>query len=231
MSVKEGRLTLPDGMSYRVLVLPEEETMTPELLKKVHQLVRDGATVIGPRPVKSPGLSGYPACDAEVRRLAGEMWGDCDGERVTEHTFGKGRVLWRRESWKRTDSLVSGTGASEPEQYGDFAVVTDILAKAGLPPDFESDAALRYTHRRDGDTEIYFVANPGAEALRSSTPVRGGQPSNSVSSHVSRTLSCLRERPEQRESRNEISRRRTRWRFPVARGMSHLNRNGVGRRM
>ena len=30
----------------------------------------------------------------------------------------------------------------------------------GVEPDFESDANLRYTHRRDGRTEIYFVANP-----------------------------------------------------------------------
>ncbi len=166
MSVSDGRLTLPDGMSYRVLVLPVKETMTPQLLKKVDQLVRDGATVIGPRPLKSPGLSGYPACDAEVRSLAAEAWGDCDGERVTEHAFGKGRVIWHGESWKRSDSLMSGTGAREQEQYGDFSVVTGFLAQAGVPPDFESDATLRYTHRRERDTEIYFVANPGAEALR-----------------------------------------------------------------
>ena len=32
MSVKDGRLVLPDGMSYRLLVLPNVETMTPKLL-------------------------------------------------------------------------------------------------------------------------------------------------------------------------------------------------------
>ena len=40
---KHGRLTLPDGMSYRVLVLPERETMTPGLLTKVKELVESGA--------------------------------------------------------------------------------------------------------------------------------------------------------------------------------------------
>ncbi|HEX7574441.1 MAG TPA: glycosyl hydrolase [Bacteroidota bacterium] len=175
MSVRGGKLTLPDGMSYRVLVLPEEETMTPELLKKVHQLTRDGATVIGPKPLTSPGLSGYPACDAEVRKLADEMWGDCDGRGVTEHAFGKGRVVWHRESWKKTDSLVSGTGAMEAEQYCDYAVVEEVLANAGVLPDFESDATLRYTHRRDGDAEIYFVANPGAERLRARCTFRVGK--------------------------------------------------------
>ena len=165
MSVNDGRLTLPDGMSYRVLVLPEQETMTPSLLTKVRRLLSDGATVIGPKPVSSPGLSGYPSCDLEVKRLADEMWGNCDGKSVTEHAFGRGRIIWHGDSWRVTDSLVSGTGAKEPEQYGDFALVEEVLAQAGVPPDFQSDVPLRYTHRRDGDVEIYFVANPGAVTL------------------------------------------------------------------
>ena len=47
----------------------------------------------------------------------------------------------------------------EPEQYGDFSVVEDILKQKGVAPDFQSDGPLRYTHRRDGITDIYFVAN------------------------------------------------------------------------
>ncbi len=76
MSVKDGRLVMPDGMSYRVLVLPEQATMTPALLRKVKELVQAGATVVGPPPLKSPSLSGYPPCDTEVQKLARELWGD-----------------------------------------------------------------------------------------------------------------------------------------------------------
>ncbi|HPM80910.1 MAG TPA: glycosyl hydrolase [Candidatus Anammoximicrobium sp.] len=94
MSVQDGRLVLPDGMSYRVLVLPKLDTMTPGLVRKVKELVDAGATVVGPRPLKSPGLSGYPSCDDEIRQLAAELWGDCDGKKVVEHNFGKGRVVW-----------------------------------------------------------------------------------------------------------------------------------------
>lgn len=96
MSVKDGRLLLPDGMSYRVLVLPEFRTMTPQLLRKIKELVSDGATVIGPRLLSSPSLDGYPECDGEVKQLADELWGDCDGERTTEHSYGKGRIIWER---------------------------------------------------------------------------------------------------------------------------------------
>src|SRR5262249_41939677 len=56
MEVRDGRLVLPDGTSYRVLVMPETKRMTPRLLDKVHALVDAGATVIGPRPERSPSL-------------------------------------------------------------------------------------------------------------------------------------------------------------------------------
>jgi hypothetical protein len=94
MSVKGGKLVLPDGMSWRLLALPRSETMTPNLLRKIKELVHAGATVAGNRPVKSPSLSGYPACDAELKALADELWGTNDiTAEVTELRYGKGRIL------------------------------------------------------------------------------------------------------------------------------------------
>ncbi|MBN1588294.1 MAG: hypothetical protein JW888_02140, partial [Pirellulales bacterium] len=92
MAVKDGRITLPSGMSYRVLVLSESRFMTPELLGKVRDLVAEGAHVVGPRPEKSPSLANYPECDKQVERLANELWGDTSkpGEKAT----GKGKVYW-----------------------------------------------------------------------------------------------------------------------------------------
>ena len=202
-SVKEGRIVLPDGMSYRVLVLPERETMTPALLAKVRDLVAAGATVIGPRPRKSPSLAGYPGCDAEVERLAAEVWGECDGTKVTEHSFGLGRVIWVNGSSGPSNNSVRGAtptpaatsgstsdapvspaladGATwsvgapplnEPEQYGDFAIVTAVLDEMAVAPDFSSDVPLRWTHRRDGAAEIYFVANPEPQPLEATATFR-----------------------------------------------------------
>jgi len=74
MKVRNGRLVLTDGMSYRLLVLPEVETMTPALLRKIKTLSDDGANIIGPPPHKSPSLAGYPKCDQEVQHLANELW-------------------------------------------------------------------------------------------------------------------------------------------------------------
>jgi hypothetical protein len=203
-SVKAGRLVFPDGMSYRVLVLPERETMTPGLLRKVRDLVAAGITAIGPRPRKSPSLAGYPECDAEVERLAAEVWGDCDGRTVTEHAFGLGRVLWVRGSdgpaTRGAGAASAGPGAGpnetdtmssayptwsvgappldEPAQYGDFAVVIAMLERLSVPPDFASDVPLRWIHRRDGAADIYFVANPEARPVETTAVFRieGGRP-------------------------------------------------------
>jgi hypothetical protein len=102
MTVKDGRLVLPDGMSYRVLVLPETARMTPTLLRKVKELVAAGATVVGPvRPAGSPSLAGYPKCDAEVRELAGELWG-------------KGKVLTGRSPEQALTGIGVGPDFSAP---------------------------------------------------------------------------------------------------------------------
>ncbi|MDR1102438.1 MAG: hypothetical protein LBL42_01655 [Tannerella sp.] len=75
LKVKDGRLVLPSGMSYRILVLPDDPVMSPEILETLRRLVRDGAVVVGKnRPEHAPGLRGYPASDAKVKQLAAEVW-------------------------------------------------------------------------------------------------------------------------------------------------------------
>jgi hypothetical protein len=134
MSVKDGRLVLPDGMSYRLLVLPAGQTMTPGILEKIKELVSAGAIALGAPPAQSPSLSDYPACDEKVKALARELWGECDGKNVTEHRVGLGRMICGRT----------------PQQ---------VLADAKIKADFASQPPLRYIHRNDGDREIYFIAN------------------------------------------------------------------------
>ncbi len=137
MSVREGRIVLPHGVNYALLALPDEEAIDPVALRRIRELVRDGATVLGPRPVRANGLADHPECDEEVRALANELWGEIDGERITENRFGKGRVI---------------QGRSALEVLGD------------LPPDFCWDGGdrrtrLSYVHRSAGDVEVYFVVN------------------------------------------------------------------------
>jgi hypothetical protein len=133
-----GRLILPDGMSYRVLVLPQTDRMTVPVLRKIHELVVGGAVVVGPKPVKSPSLAGYPDADGQVRALADELWGDLDGISRTKHSCGKGMVVWGLP-------------------------LTQVLASLNVSKDFEYsralDANLSWIHRRTEEADIYFIAN------------------------------------------------------------------------
>ncbi|HEY3330244.1 MAG TPA: glycosyl hydrolase [Capsulimonadaceae bacterium] len=143
MTVKNGRLTLPDGMSYSALVLLNGTRMSPKVAAKVRELVAAGLTVVGPKPNASPSLSDYPGCDQAVRDIANEVWGDCDGVSVTRHAFGKGQVVW-----------------GEPMEK--------VLAPVG--PDFtyqgtDPKTKLAFIHRRVNGDDYYFVSNQSYAAV------------------------------------------------------------------
>jgi hypothetical protein len=139
LGVKNGRLTLPHGTSYRVLVLPEVVTMRPEVLRKIRDLVKAGAIVLGAPPSHSPSLENYPRADQQVRKLVAELWGNENTSRPGERTFGKGRIVWRKS-------------------------LEEVFAVSGLPADVEfhntdREAKLLFTHRSAPEAEIYFVSN------------------------------------------------------------------------
>ncbi|MCX6261342.1 MAG: glycosyl hydrolase [Bacteroidia bacterium] len=134
----DGRLVLPGGMSYAVLVLPNSDLMTLPVLRKINELVKAGATVIGPKPESTPGYSGYPESEESFKALVSELWADLDGISRTMRIYGKGKILW-------------GTP------------VKTVLDKLGIIPDVEYskplDSRIDWIHRRAGDTDIYFLVN------------------------------------------------------------------------
>lgn len=74
LTAKNGKIYAGKGLSYSLLVLPQITWATPQLLSKLKELLAGGAVIIGPKPVKSPSLRDYPACDKEVSQLADELW-------------------------------------------------------------------------------------------------------------------------------------------------------------
>jgi hypothetical protein len=139
LKVWNGLLTVPDGPSYRVLVLPQLDTMRPEVLRKLRELVRAGATVLGPRPVRSPSLANYPDGDGEVRKLAAELWGGDTASGSGERKVGKGRVIW---------------GKSLEELFTADRSVADLEFRGATSQD-----QFLFTHRRSAEADIYFVSN------------------------------------------------------------------------
>lgn len=74
-AVKDGRIVLPDGMSYRMLVLAGGNRMTLAAARKLRTLVQDGAVVLGPvKPEGSPSFADGKTGDEEVRKIADELW-------------------------------------------------------------------------------------------------------------------------------------------------------------
>lgn len=152
LTVKNGWIHTPVGGVYRLLVLPETTWMSPELARKLSELSKAGATIIGPKPMKSPSLEGFPQCDNEVRRIADEIWIDKTGR----FTAKSGQVITNRP-------------------------VKDVLSDMHLPPDFSgglSGSDLIFIHRATGDADIYFVANPKKQSRNETCRFRivGKQP-------------------------------------------------------
>ena len=139
LSFSEGKIRLPDGMSYQVLILPPYKTIDLEVLRKIEQLVLQGMTVIGEPPLRTSGLTNYPEGDKELYEIRNRMWGWLDGVNRTEQTYGKGRVIWGQD-------------------------INNVLMSMSVKPDLSytsrrSGTLLDYIHRRTEEQDIYFVTN------------------------------------------------------------------------
>ncbi len=142
LTVKDGRFVLPDGMSYKVMVLPPFKTMRPKVLKKIAQLVQQGGVILGPKSEKSPSLENYPHCDNEVKNMANTMWHGnyVDGKMAV--SYGKGKV------W-------------DGYQLADVFEALDLAKDVAV----SDDAPVLWTHRATPETDIYFMTNQSDDKL------------------------------------------------------------------
>ena len=142
LAVKDGRLTLPSGMEYRVLTLPDHRVLSLDALEKIDSLVRDGATVLGSKPTKLVSLTGGQAGKRRFHQLADGLWGGDDAAASANgtRTVGKGRVAWGMTA--RELLLADGVAPD--------AAIT--LADGSIAPDVD------WIHYRIGDVDVYFVA-------------------------------------------------------------------------
>jgi hypothetical protein len=62
-------------MSYNYLLLPDTDRLTLATMQKIEELAGAGARVIAQKKIKgTPGFSGYPDADHEVKMLADVLW-------------------------------------------------------------------------------------------------------------------------------------------------------------
>ena len=150
---EKGRIVLPHGTAYEVLVLPKLDTMRPKMAECVERLVNAGATVIGPRPTRSPSLAGQPESDAKVREIAERLWGEeeCKVESVKckVRKYGKG---------------VIASGISLEEALKMRGSEPDVILHSTL---YTLHSSLAYAHRTMPKAEIYFISNQSGKEISS----------------------------------------------------------------
>lgn len=135
MQAKSGKLTLPDGVSYRLLALPERAVISLPVLRKLKEFAEKGVIIVGPKPAGATGLKNYPDSDAEVKAIADPLWA--------------------------RSNVMSNSSAREVLVANGVTPDFECLPQATATP----PPQLSFIHRRDGAAEIYFVANRATNAV------------------------------------------------------------------
>lgn len=138
LDVDDGKIVVPSGLRYHILVLPDHRVLSLAVLEKLEKLVRKGAHVLGQKPLKAVSLVGGPDADKKFQKLADKIWGSASDPQGS-HEYGKGRVSW-------------GVTARE------------YLTSNSIPADFsiegnDSKTDFDYIHYKNGTAHFYFVSN------------------------------------------------------------------------
>lgn len=135
--VERGRLCLPDGMSYGILVLQEQAHITLDLLRRLQAMVEQGLIIVGSRPLQTLGLKAKTNDGKkEFEKICNLLWGKTS---IVNRKVGKGKVYWG-------------------------VPLNEVLAQTRIVQDFEivsnpNNAPIRYIHRQIGEADAYFVCN------------------------------------------------------------------------
>lgn len=142
LTVEDGKVKVPGGLSYRVLVLPDHKILSLLVLQKVEELLNNGAQIICPRPEKDVSLVGGENADQQFDEIANKIWGATNSDKG-EKEYGAGMVFWG-------------------------ITARDYLQAQGFDPDFnivgnDSKTDFGYIHYTIDGRDIYFVSNQTVE--------------------------------------------------------------------
>jgi hypothetical protein len=132
LSVDGGRIVTPEGISYRVMWLPDNKRMLPETLEKLLALVNDGAVIVGNAPESLATLSGGEAAQQRFDAAVRALWGNVGSENI--RTVGRGKVL---------SGMTIGAA----------------IEALNIAPDVTGSDAM-WLHRRTEGADWYYVCAP-----------------------------------------------------------------------
>ncbi|WP_324678133.1 glycosyl hydrolase [Hymenobacter sp. GOD-10R] len=144
-TVKNGRIQLPSGMTYRLLILAGGKQLTLASLRHIHDLVKQGATILGQAKVNgSSSLADGKAADLQVRTITNTLWG-AGNAKNGQTNLGAGRFIW---------------GVSPAEALKRMQVLPDFEVASSAHAD-----SILFNHRKAGQDEIYFIVNHAQQPL------------------------------------------------------------------
>lgn len=130
--VQDGKLVLPEGTSYAVLLLSNSRQMSLATLARVRELAQAGAVIVGRKPVEPIGYLERTSKQAEFRALTDELWSDAGQPKPQ----GKGWII-PGEHW--------------PTDVGAVRLAPDLIIK--------EEPKANFIHRRIGADDVYFIQN------------------------------------------------------------------------
>ncbi|EWH10505.1 glycoside hydrolase [Catenovulum agarivorans DS-2] len=156
LQFKDGQLVLPTGMQYKLLVLKNSSVMTEKTIKKLAELVKQGAVILGEKPQGSPTLVNYPQSDVNVQNIANKLWANYQQGQAGSNTYGKGKVFWHTD-------------------------ISQVIQQLNLTPDVAFNQAgqnIEWLHRQTKDADVYFLSlfKAQAKGVEATFRISGRQP-------------------------------------------------------
>lgn len=150
LKMKKDKIVVPGGIEYEVLVLPDHRTLSMAALRKVEELLKAGAHVIGHKPEQLVSRVGGEDAQEKFHALADEIWGGDNGEKGEEGEGGE-------------------DGEKGEKRYGKGYLAWGITAREYLlskdiPRDFvvidgKDQADFDYIHYTIDLADVYFITN------------------------------------------------------------------------
>ena len=146
--VENGKIVLPSGVEYGMLVIEDSEHIRPDILKIAANLVKQGAVLVASRPTRIPTLSNF---DDEMKALKAQsdlLWGKADGKTITQNKLGKGMVYWG----KPIEEVFKAHGVMPAFSY-------DVIGGGEYGETIFFGNGMEFIHRQTDQTDVYFVSN------------------------------------------------------------------------
>jgi hypothetical protein len=139
VNVVDGKISIGGTQIFSLLMLHNSTKMELSTLKRIAELVKEGAVVYGPKPTEMLSLSNIKQDYTVFNKLVDEVWGNGN-----ENIYGKGKMI-----------------SNKP--------IKDVLLQLNVVPDLNTNTQdpkeLMYIHKKLDGKDIYFVFNQQNKTL------------------------------------------------------------------